>query len=339
MHCSDIPTPPTLSPIFPSPHLHRLSTGICQFRGGRWWQCNRQEPRSGRDSVPTPLSRELRGSLICSHNPSNCHQRSVLLQIFVDWQFWNCGITRHCVGHSLGENQVPLSTKCGITRHCVGHSLEKNQVPLSTKCGITRHCIGHSLGEKIRFLCTRVCMKSGVSWQTVLSTGEPVDKLYSCSKAAVVRDAAAKALYSRMFQWIVSRINTHLQPRDNYSRSKLSVTEDHLNIGIVHNYIYQMPIHFWRAKQTSKSYTFKFKATFKSCVCSNSCMCPGSLYKLVMPEREVAVCSADEGQQARNSCPELPIFFLLESHGIFYMCIVVAISCTYYGEKVRNSDD
>ena len=28
-----------------------------------------------------------------------------------------------------------------------------------------------------------------------------------------------------------------------------------------------------------------------------------------MPEREVAVCSADEGQQARNSCPELRIFF------------------------------
>ena len=35
-----------------------------------------------------------------------------------------------------------------------------------------------------------------------------------------------------------------------------------------------------------------------------------------MPEREVAVCSADEGQQARNSCPELRIFFLLASHGV-----------------------
>ena len=40
-----------------------------------------------------------------------------------------------------------------------------------------------------------------------------------------------------------------------------------------------------------------------------------------MPEREVAVYSADEGQQARNSCPELRIFFLLASHGVlfFYM--------------------
>ena len=34
--------------------------------------------------------------------------------------------------------------------------------------------------------------------------------------------------------------------------------------------------------------------------------------KLVMPEREVGVCSADEAQQARNSCPELHHF----SHGI-----------------------
>ena len=30
-----------------------------------------------------------------------------------------------------------------------------------------------------------------------------------------------------------------------------------------------------------------------------------------MPEREVEVCSADEGQQAPNSCPELHIFFSL----------------------------
>ena len=39
-----------------------------------------------------------------------------------------------------------------------------------------------------------------------------------------------------------------------------------------------------------------------------------------MPEREVAVCSADEGQQARNSCPELRIFFLLASHGLIPSC-------------------
>ena len=62
--------------------------------------------------------------------------------------------------------------------------------------------------------------------------GEPVDKLYSCSKAAVVRDAAAKAMYARMFQWIISRINSRLQPRDNHSKTKASTVDDYLNIGI-----------------------------------------------------------------------------------------------------------
>ena len=53
----------------------------------------------------------------------------------------------------------------------------------------------------------------------------------------------------------------------------------------------------------------------KSCglVQNHKCCAQVSLYKLVMPEREVVVCSADEGQQARNSCPELHIF------GFFYM--------------------
>ena len=48
----------------------------------------------------------------------------------------------------------------------------------------------------------------------------------------------------------------------------------------------------------------------KSCglVQNHKCCAQVSLYKLVMPEREVVVCSADEGQQARNSCPELHIF-------------------------------
>ena len=46
---------------------------------------------------------------------------------------------------------------------------------------------------------------------------------------------------------------------------------------------------------------------------NHKCCAQLCLYKLVMPEREVAVCFADE---ARNSCPELCLFFLLASCGL-----------------------
>ena len=57
---------------------------------------------------------------------------------------------------------------------------------------------------------------------------------------------------------------------------------------------------------------FFYTITIANCalVQNHKCCAHVSLYKLVMPEREVVVCSADDGQQARNSCPELHIFFI-----------------------------
>ena len=61
-----------------------------------------------------------------------------------------------------------------------------------------------------------------------------MDKKYTCTKAANVRDALAKALYARMFQWIVSRLNGHLQP---------FATLDQLNIGILDIFGFENYVH------------------------------------------------------------------------------------------------
>ena len=67
-----------------------------------------------------------------------------------------------------------------------------------------------------------------------------------------------------------------------------------------------------------------------SLVQNHKCCAQLCLYKLVMPEREVGVCFADEGQQTRNSCPELPIFFLSASH-----CLLLHALYKYRNEWVK----
>ena len=73
-----------------------------------------------------------------------------------------------------------------------------------------------------------------------------------------------------------------------------------------------------------------------SLVQNHKCCAHGSLYKFVMTEREVVVRSADEGQQARNSYPELGIFFSWH-HMVFstYVC-TYWLHCRGYASIVNS---